>query len=191
VVNNAPYSVLISIFCFTSLGLLAPLYIADWFKPVAIQRAQVLTELLVVWWILATINLILMGRNRFAGGYFITFFYAATLATTIITLLDMHRLNRKVTILDTRPENGEDGDIPSNGRARDVESATEVTPLIPRAEDLLAPRRLGDDQLGWIWGIEFILLAVFPAILMLQIMLALLAALGPTVTDGSKPSLGM
>ncbi|CAG8604049.1 3297_t:CDS:2 [Acaulospora colombiana] len=152
-----------SIFCFAALGLLLPLYLADWWRPVSIQRAQVLVELLVFWWVLSAINLVLMGRNALSGAYFITFFYAATLATTIVTLLDMHRLNRK--------------------------SATEVTPLIPRAEELLATHRLGDDQLGWIWTLEFILLAVFPAILMLQILFALLAALGPTVTDGSKPSM--
>ncbi|PVF98565.1 Zn-dependent exopeptidase [Serendipita vermifera] len=189
VINNAPYWVVASIFCFASLGLLLPLYLADWFKPVSIQRAQVLSELLVFWWILAAINLVFMGRNTLSGAYFITFFYAATLATTIVTLLDMHRLNRKVPIPDIGPEEEQEEAMPSNGRARDVESATEVTPLIPRAEELLATRKLGDDQLGWIWTLEFILLAVFPAILMLQILFALVAALGPTVIDGSKPSL--
>jgi hypothetical protein len=184
-----------SITCLITVGALLPLYLAHWWRPVPVQRAQTLVEMCAFWWILAVVNLGFIARSSLAGGYFITFFYAGTLGATIITLIDMHRLNKQVEHTHAAPSH-DDGGIPhENGGAesagrRDIGSATERTPLIPRAEDLLAPRTLGEDTLGWAWILEFLVLAVFPAILMFQIMWTLLAALGPTVVDGSSPLYG-
>jgi hypothetical protein len=184
-----------SVICLITVGTLLPLYLAHWWWPVPVQRAQTLVEMCAFWWILDVINLVFTARNSLTGGYFITFFYAGTLGATIITLADMHRLNKPVEHTHTVPSHDDGGVAHENGAAgssgqRDIESATERTPLIPRVEDLLAPRSLDEDTLGWIWILEFLVLAVFPAVLMFQIMWTLLAALGPTVVDGSSPLYG-
>jgi hypothetical protein len=184
-----------SVICLITVGSLLPLYIAHWWRPVPVQRSQTLVEMCAFWWILAVINLVFTARNSLTGGYIVTFFYAGTLGATIITLADMHRLNKPVEHTHPAPSRDDGGVTHENGGAgsgsrRDIENATERTPLIPRAEDLLAPRSLDEDTLGWIWILEFLVLAVFPAILMFQIMWTLLAALGPTVVDGSSPLYG-
>ncbi|CAG7854086.1 Vacuolar membrane protease {ECO:0000250/UniProtKB:P38244} {ECO:0000305}; AltName: Full=FXNA-related family protease 1 {ECO:0000250/UniProtKB:P38244} [Serendipita indica DSM 11827] len=202
VIDRAPYSILVTIACFTALATLVPMYITDWWKPTPSQRAQVLLEMFGLWWIVSIITVIVSARRELTGTYLVTFFYAATLAATLISLLDMHRLDRKVPIAvpesaiphDQEADasrNGADHHIRRHHQAGDVESTSdERTPLIPRAEELLvvANQRTGQQSLGWIWVLEFILLAVFPAILMLQLTFSLLAALGPTVVDGTPPA---
>ncbi|KIM32383.1 hypothetical protein M408DRAFT_218052 [Serendipita vermifera MAFF 305830] len=195
IIYGHSYSVITSIICLVTIGALFPLWIAHWWSPVPIQRGQTLVEMFAFWWLIAIVNLISAARQEITGGFFITFFYAATLAATIITLLDQHRLNKQVDAAPTlfaeddliRPSGSRRSSNHHNGSIRGIESASERTPLIPRAEDLVAPRKLEEETLGWIWVVEFLVAAVFPVILILQIMWAILAALGPTVVDGSKP----
>ena len=161
--------------------------------PVSFQRTQVLVEMLAFWWIVEIFNLAFTIRNSFTGGYFITFFYAATLGATLIALTDMHRLHKQHAHSPVIP--AEDDGSMSHGAengagVRDIESANERTPLIPRTDELHAPRRPGEDVIGWMWVLEFLVVAVFPAVVMFQIMWALLVALGPTVVDGSTPLFG-
>jgi hypothetical protein len=148
-------------------------------------------EMCAFWWIVAIVNLVFMARNSVFGGYFITFFFAASASACIVALLDLHRLDRKpdpsVPIFTEEvPHHAHEN---TNGEVEDVESATERTPLLS-AEDILSPPRQSEDKLGWIWTLEFLLLALFPVITVLQLMLSLLAALGPTVVEGSKPLFG-
>jgi hypothetical protein len=149
-------------------------------------------EMCAFWWIAAIVNLVFMARNSIFGGYFITFFFAASTSACIVTLLDLHRLDRQpdpsVPTFTEAELHHEYAD--GNGEVEDAENATERTPLLA-AEDILSPTRQGEDRLGWIWALEFLLLAVFPVITMLQIMLSLLAGLSPTVVEGSKPLFGM
>ncbi|KAG8763923.1 hypothetical protein FRC15_007826, partial [Serendipita sp. 397] len=195
VIDRKPYWVLIDITCFITAGTLLPLYLADWWRPVPTQRAQVLIEMCTFWWIVSILNLILVARTGITATYFITFYYAATLAATIVTLLDMHRLSRKLppSVLTSGQrvqdpeENGNSGRVGGGHENENGDDATERTPLIPRAEDLILPKRPAQEQLGWIWIIEFTLVAVFPVVLMFQTLFTLLAALSPTVVDGSAP----
>lgn len=192
IVYQHPYLVTTSVICLITVGALLPLYLAHWWSPVSVQRAQTLVEMCTFWWIVAIINLVFTAQKSVTGGYFVTFFYAGTLGATVITLTDMHRLNKQDKYTHAPPQHDGGGVLHENravinAGVRDIESASERTPLIPRAEDLPAPRRLGEDTLGWMWTLEFLVLAVFPAIIMFQIMWTLLAALGPTVVDGSTP----
>ncbi|KAG8834684.1 hypothetical protein FRC17_007769 [Serendipita sp. 399] len=192
VIDRRPYWVVIDIASFITVGTLLPLHLADRWQPVSTQRAQVLVEMCTFWWIISILNLVLVGRTGITATYFITFYYAATLAATIVMLLDMHRLSRKLppSVL-TSGRHLEHQDESEGARSsvnhENGDNSTERTPLIPRAEDLVSPRRHVQEQLGWIWVIEFLLLAVFPAVLMFQTLFSLLAALGPTVVDGSTP----
>lgn len=179
---------------------MVPLYLADWLHPVSTQRSQVLMEMFGLWWILSIVNLILTSRLKISATYFITFFYSASLAAVLINLLDMHRLTRKSsTTLTTREEidgpsqlSQEHGSHDQNNGRLDDEAASERTPLIPRTESPipLPPLRQGESELGWIWILEFLLLAVFPAIIMLQILFSMSEGLGPTVVEGSSPLFG-
>jgi hypothetical protein len=146
-------------------------------------------EMCAFWWIIAIVNLVFMARNSVFGGYFITFFFAASASACIVALLDLHRLDRKPSVPTVPEEAPHHAHESGNIRVEDVDSVTERTPLLA-AEGVLSPPRQSEDKLGWIWTLEFLLLAVFPVITVLQIMLSLLAALSPTVVEGSKPLFG-
>jgi hypothetical protein len=146
-------------------------------------------EMCAFWWIVAIVNLVFIARNSVLGGYFITFFFAASASACVVALLDLHRLDRKPSVPTFTDEVPHHAHESGNVRVEDVESVTERTPLLA-AEDVLSPPHQSEDMLGWIWALEFLLLAVFPVITMLQIMLSLLAGLGPTVVEGSKPLFG-
>lgn len=155
-----------------------------------VQSAQVQLEMCAFWWVICIVNLVFMARNSIFGGYFITFFFAASLSACVITLLDLHRLDPKPDTTDATFAEDEPHDIHENGDGRHEENATERTPLLA-AEDVLSPPLNDEGRLGWFWVLKFALVAVFPAVIMLQIMMSLLAALGPTVVEGTKPLFGM
>jgi hypothetical protein len=95
-------------------------------------------------------------------------------------LLDMHL---RVSPIVKGPSHGP----PRHGNR---DPATERTPLIPRAEEIIAPKHYGEGDLSLIWILEFLLAVPFPVILLVQMLLAETAALSTTVVDGSSAFMG-
>ena len=197
-----PYPVLLSVACLAVPALLTPLWVADRWAAVANQRSQILFETYVCWWILALVNVILMATRQISGLYFITFAHAGAFLATLLALLDMLRLDAlqrfRVRVDEAHepsrhaseghPHRQEPGPGPSSHGHRD--SATERTPLIPRAQETTGPKHFGEDDLSLIWILEFLLAVPFPVILLVQMLLAAVAGLSTTVVDGSSALMG-
>ena len=197
-----PYPVLLSIACTTIVALLTPLYVADWWTPVANQRSQILFETYICWWILALVNVVLMATRQFSGLYFITFVHAGAFLATILALLDMLRLDPlrwfRIRVDETQepsqhaPESHPYSQGPSYDRPRhgNRDPVTERTPLIPRADEIIGPKHYGEGDLSLTWILEFLLAVPFPVILLMQMLLVETAALSTTVVDGSSAFMG-
>ena len=191
-----PYPVLLSISCTTVATLLTPLWVADWWTPVANQRAQLLFETYICWWLLALVNIILMATHQFGGLYFITFAHAGAFLAIILALLDMLRLDAlrylRIRVDETQEpsQHASESQVHSQGPSYRRDAATERTPLIPRAEEIIGPRHYGEGDLSLVWILEFLLAVPFPVILLVQMLLAATEALSPTIVDGSSALMG-
>ena len=139
-----------------------------------------------------------MATRQFSGLYFITFVHAGAFLATLLALLDMLRLDalrlfrvRVDEVQGSSQHASEDrphGQGTSHGPPRhgNRDPATERTPLIPRAEEIVGPRHYGEGDLIFIWILEFLLAVPFPVILLVQVLLAETAALSTTVVDGGS-----
>jgi hypothetical protein len=170
--------------------------------PVANQRSQILFEIYVCWWILALANVILMATRQLSGLYFITFVHAGAFLAAFLALLDMLRLDAlrhfRIRVDEIQepsrhaPEGHPYGRESTHSPPRNVHRgpATERTPLIPIAEEIIAPKNYSEGDLSLVWILEFLLAAPFPVILLVQMLLAETAALSTTVVDGSSAFMG-
>lgn len=143
-----------------------------------------------------------MGTRQFSGLYFITFVHLGAFLATLLALLDMLRLDVlryfRIRVDETqeppRPahEGRAYGQGPSHGHPEHGNSdpATERTPLIPRAEEIIGPKHSGEGDLSVIWILEFLLAVPFPVILLVQMLLSETAGLSTTVVDGSSALMG-
>jgi hypothetical protein len=169
---------------------------------VANQRSQILFETYVCWWILALVNVILMATRQFSGLYFITFVHLGAFLATLLALLDMLRLDAlryfRIRVDETQepPRHAHEGQSHRQGPSHsdpehgNSDSATERTPLIPRAEEIIGPKHMGEGDLSLVWIVEFLLAVPFPVILLVQMLLAGTAGLSTTVVDGGSAFLG-
>lgn len=196
------YLVLLSIACTTIATLLVPLWVADWWTPVANQRSQILFETYICWWILALANVVLMATRQFSGLYFITFMHAGAMLAILLALLDMLRLDAlrhfriRVDEIQEPSQHASESHSHSQGPSHDPprhgnrDTATERTPLIPRAGEIIGPRHYGEGDLSLVWILEFLLAVPFPIILLVQMLIVETAALSTTVVDGSSAFMG-
>ncbi|KAG9008291.1 hypothetical protein FRB94_013453 [Tulasnella sp. JGI-2019a] len=219
-VYASPYPVFASLFCTAFLGIYVVLKTLSWYYPAddTPQRSVVLFENYIIWWVLLLIDAIFLKSFKMGGGYFVTFFHAATLAALLLTLVEMLCARTvKMRTVRSQSRNGYNSSgnyqATSNGpedtqnrignelvtgeeevRAGEHEHddvhATERTPLIPPEAEDYVQLATGVKDSHWttpLWGVEFTLATVFPVLLILQLALSLLTALGETLADGNSP----
>ena len=170
------------------------------------QRSIVLLESHVIWWLLLLLDTAgYAGPYGLGGLYFLTFFYAGSLAAVFCVLLEIS-LARKVVDVNSanftvdEPSSVHEENGASHEQQEDNHShhetdtdATERTPLITHTNDQVKVTRtlpvvLEDSPWAMIlWSIQLILTSVFPAILATQLVLLLLTALSGTLADGNAP----
>jgi len=141
-----------------------------------------------------------MATRQFSGLYFITFVHLGAFLATLLALLDMLRLDAlryfRIRVDETQgpPRDAHEGQShshgPSHGHGISDSAASERTPLIPRSEETIGPKHRGEGDLSLVWIVEFLLAVPFPVILLVQMLLAEMAALSTTVVDGSSAFMG-
>ena len=156
----------------------------------ASRRSMLFFQTFVLWWFLLLVDTIILKGLTVGGLYFFTFYYASSLLTMLLVLVEQLCVREKSVQVGFWHRNiptDEDGRHNGEDRQAVIErprSPTERTPLIPRGDQTIITARQWTTPM---WGVEFIVSAVFPVVLTCQLTLVVLTALPQTLADGNSP----
>lgn len=145
---------------------------------------MVLFETYVFWWILLAIDTGIIGSSHIGGLYFVTFFYSATLAALLVSLLEYFELPAALR-KSSHPIIQDEED-----RRIDRDESNERTPLLATNGRVVSQSEIEEDNEMGLWIAQYLLSVPFPVILVTQIALMLLYSLNQTLADGSSPNNG-
>lgn len=156
----------------------------SYFLHVPQQRSMVLFETYVFWWILLAVDTGIIGSSHIGGLYFVTFFYSATLAALLVSLLEYFELPAALR-KSSHPIIQDEED-----RRIDRDESNERTPLLATNGRVVSQSEIEEDNELGLWIAQYLLSVPFPVILVTQIALMLLYSLNQTLADGSSPNNG-
>ncbi|KAG8906195.1 hypothetical protein FRB99_007411 [Tulasnella sp. 403] len=177
IVYSSGYAVFTSLLCTFYLIMHGTLVALEWYRPTGDiqQRFIVLLETYLFWWALLVVATTYLNGRHIGGLYFITFFHAGCLSALPVGFVEL----LSGTVVQTNHAG-------SNGRHEDDEELpSERTPLLSARADRDVDAVQDSHWTKPLWGLEFILSAVFPVILASQLLLVVLTALGETLGDGN------
>ena len=179
IIHSSQTSVLISSFSLSLLSMYFLTALSAHYFPVPQQKMLSLLECFVLWWILLTINTVLIGQAQISGLYFITFSYVGVFSALLVGLLKLFTIPSSNGLA-----NNEEASVESDDR----ETASERTPLLDGANVNNRPiqgKEIDESEEFATWILQFLLAVPFPVILLTQIAVMLVNAINQTLVDGS------
>ncbi|TDL26147.1 Zn-dependent exopeptidase [Rickenella mellea] len=194
IIYTSPGSVMISCLTLSYISFYLTLELFTYLRPIPQQKAIMLLEAYILWWAFLVADTVLISNVQLGGLYFVTFFHVATLTALVIGLLEQFELPagfRRRRLLPPRIEvhdeaNGAN-EHENDEEHAEADAADERTPLIQANGQAIKDEDLDEDNVIGLWFLQFLLAVPFPVILITEIGVMLLAALGQTLADGSKP----
>lgn len=150
------------------------------FLPVPQHRSMAFLEYYIFCWILLVADTALIGGQSITGLSFITFFHAGAFTALLVGLTEQFTLPAAVNRSEV-PDSGVDGED-----REDIES-TERTPLLAQNGRRIRKGEIDEGSEHGVWIVQLLLAVPFPVILVTQVAILTINALGQTLSDGNSP----